>query len=583
LKAENGNLENLNQHFKDMTNEMDEIKETQEQANTEDKRLAARKKKTESRRQQALIRILLVAGILVLINIIALRIFFRWDLTPNKIYTLSDASKNIVAKLDDKLIIKAYFTDNLPAPYNNNRRYLQEILDDYRNASDGKISYEIISPSDEEQLEKDAQKYGIQPVQVQTFEGDRAAAMKAYMGMVFLYEGKQETIPFIGNTLNLEYDITATINRMAEEDLKKVGILTGSNMPGIDKISKVNQHLSKFYNVTNVDASKNNPIPQDIKTLIVFSPRHQQNQMMGMQQQPPAEVPEHIKFAVDQYIMNGGRVVFLLSRINVSSQQQFQIAQTIKTGFEDMLQNYGIYIDDDILMDKECAMVSVPVNLGGLQMFTQMPFPYYPRIFNINRDIPSFAGVGQIFLGFTSSIDINQAQNKGVRVTPLLKTSPKTGKSEQFAIVQASGRMFPDSLFKSSELTVGAVYEGSFQSFYKDKQIPADTSEGSSPAPATIKDASSETKLILIGNSDFPLDEFKGPDENLLFFANLIDYMTDDIGLSQIRMKDAQPKPLESVEDSTKSIVKYAMLAGPPILVLLYGISRWKKKKSNRT
>lgn len=73
----------------------------------------------------------------------------------------------------------------------------------------------------------------------------------------------------------------------------------------------------------------------------------------------------------------------------------------------------------------------------------------------------------------------------------------------------------------------------------------------------------------MLGNGDFPQDEFRGPDESLLFFANMIDYMSDDAGLSLIRMKDSNPKPLESTEDSTKTIVKYGMLAGPPVLVLL--------------
>jgi hypothetical protein len=147
-------------------------------------------------------------------------------------------------------------------------------------------------------------------------------------------------------------------------------------------------------------------------------------------------------------------------------------------------------------------------------------------------------------------------------------------------MVQASGKMLPDSMFKFSNLNVGALYEGKFQSFYKGKQIPVDTASGSSPAPTSVKEESPDTKVILIGNGDFPQDEFRGPDENLLFFASLIDYMTDDAGLSAIRTKDANPKPLDSIEDSTKTIVKYTMLAGPPIIVLVYGIFRWRKKKA---
>src|SRR5258706_5493608 len=194
-----------------------------ESSENQDSRLENRQKKTDSRRQQALLRIGLLLGIRIIINIISLNLFYRLDLTGNKIYTLSKASKDIIGKLDDKLVVKAYFTDNLPAPYNNTRRYLKETLDDYRNYSKGNMQYEIISPSDETELEKDAQKYGIQPVQVQTYKDDRAEAMKAYMGMVFLYNGKQESLPFIGNVPNLEYEITGIIRRLTEKQLKKVG------------------------------------------------------------------------------------------------------------------------------------------------------------------------------------------------------------------------------------------------------------------------------------------------------------------------------------------------------------------------
>lgn len=567
----------------ELQNEEEVIEESSEEIE-QDSRLTGRKKKTESKRRQAIISVLLVAGILIVLNVIAVKVFFRWDLTPNKIYTLSDASKSIVTRLDDKLVVKAYFTDNLPAPYNNNRRYLQELLDDYRNASDGKITYEIISPSDQDELEKEAQKYGIQPVQVQTVKNDRAEALKAYMGMVLLFGGKQEAIPFIGNTENLEYEITGVINRLTQPELKKIGILTGNGMPGVEKISKVNQYLTKFYNVTNVDASKNNPIPADIKTLVVFSPKapQQQQQQMGMQQTPPPIVPENVKFAIDQYIMNGGKVIFMMSRVNVASQQQFQIAQVANTGLEDLLENYGAKLNNTIITDKECAFVQVPVQQGPLQMYTQIPFPYYPKIVNINRDIPSFANIGQVFLGFTGDIDLNFAGSKGIKGMPLLTTSPKTGLSNEFAIVQASGQMLPDSMFKAKDLSVGAIYEGVFKSFYNGKPVPSDTTAGSSPVPTSVKPESPAGKIIVLGNGDFPQDDFRGPDESLLFFANMIDYMSDDAGLSAIRMKDANPKPLDSIEDSTKTIVKYGMLAGPPVLVLLYGLLRWRKRKAAR-
>jgi ABC-type uncharacterized transport system involved in gliding motility auxiliary subunit len=278
--------------------------------------------------------------------------------------------------------------------------------------------------------------------------------------------------------------------------------------------------------------------------------------------------------------MNGGRVIFMLSKISVSAQQQFQFAQSMNVGLEDMLENYGVKVNNDILRDKECAYVSVPVQQGPIQFYTQIPFPYYPKIININKDLPAFSGIGQVFLSFTTDIDTSAAAPKGIRVTPLLTTSPKTGVDKEIAIVQATGRMLPDSMFRFSNLPVGAIYSGVFNSFYKGKTIPADTAAGSSQVPSQVKEQSPETRIIVIGNGDFALDEFRGPDENIIFFANMIDYMTDDVGLSEIRLKDANPKPLKQIEDSTRKILKYGLLVVPPLLVLGYGLLRWRKRKS---
>jgi len=225
----------------------------------------------------------------------------------------------------------------------------------------------------------------------------------------------------------------------------------------------------------------------------------------------------------------------------------------------------------------------VPVNQGGMQFYTQMPFPYYPKIININQNIPAFSGIGQIYLGLTSSLDTSIAGPKGISVEPLLTTSAKTGLLNDIAVIQATGKMLPDSMFKASNVPVGVLYSGKFSSFYKGKVVPADTASGSAPVPVNIKEVSPDTKIIAIGNDDFILDDFRGPDENLAFFSSMIDYMTDDAGLSEIRQKDATPKPLKSVEDSTRKIVKYGLLAGPPVLVLLFGVFRWRKRKASRS
>jgi ABC-type uncharacterized transport system involved in gliding motility auxiliary subunit len=237
-------------------------------------------------------------------------------------------------------------------------------------------------------------------------------------------------------------------------------------------------------------------------------------------------------------------------------------------------------VRSDILADKECAMVSIPVQTDPFPIYTQVPFPYYPRIANINRDLPSFAPIPQVFLGFSSSLDTAVAMMKGVKVTPLLSTSNKTATYNELAIIQVTGKNLPDTMFKSSSLVVGAIFNGKYTSFYKDKTIPSDTAAGSSPPQTVVKPESPpDTRLVLVANGDFVQDEFRGPAENAEFLASLIDYMSDDAGLSQIRQKDANPKPLNPMEDSTRTLSKFALLIGPPLIVLVYGLMRWKRKK----
>ncbi|HMK38220.1 MAG TPA: GldG family protein, partial [Bacteroidota bacterium] len=134
-----------------------------------------------SLRSQTLIRAGITLAILIALNIISIRIFARFDLTRNSQFTLSEASKSLVRSLDDKVTVRAYFTEDLPAPYNNNRRALLDELNDYRAYARGNFQFEFVDPSGEKG-EMDAQQQGIAPLQVQVIKEDKAQVQRAYMG-----------------------------------------------------------------------------------------------------------------------------------------------------------------------------------------------------------------------------------------------------------------------------------------------------------------------------------------------------------------------------------------------------------------
>ena len=141
---------------------------------------------------------------LILLNLTSRDIYHRFDLTDNKKFSLSSSSDSILAKLDDRLTIKVYFSDELPGDLGNTRRFLQDILEEYR-AESNEISFFFHDPESDSELEEQAGKDGIQPVQMQALENDQMTVKKVYLGMVLLYENKKETIPLIQTTAGLEY------------------------------------------------------------------------------------------------------------------------------------------------------------------------------------------------------------------------------------------------------------------------------------------------------------------------------------------------------------------------------------------
>ncbi|MFT5368696.1 MAG: ABC-type uncharacterized transport system involved in gliding motility auxiliary subunit, partial [Candidatus Latescibacterota bacterium] len=125
--------------------------------------------------------------LVVLANVVSRNFFFRLDLTENQIYSLSPSSQGVIAKIDDLLTAKVYFSDNMPGQYGNTKRYLQDILEEYAAFSGGNFRFEFYVPDDDEQLALEAQKSGIQPVQLQVIENDKMEVKRVYMGMVLLY------------------------------------------------------------------------------------------------------------------------------------------------------------------------------------------------------------------------------------------------------------------------------------------------------------------------------------------------------------------------------------------------------------
>ena len=527
-------------------------------------------------KKDALIKLAIIIGIIVVINVISKRVFTRVDLTKNKTYTLSTVSKDLVSNLDDKLLVKAYFSSNLPPPYNNLRRQVQDLLDDYRSYSKGNMNYEFLNPTSEgegegNELDKEAQKYGIQAVQIQAMDNDKLEVKRAYLGLVFLYGGKQETIPVVQSADNLEYEITNLIKKMQTTVKKKVGFLTGHGEVELSKLQQIQGVLNQQYEVKTIDLKTVSVIEPELKTLVVMSPKQLFN--------------ESDKFKLDQFIMSGGNVAFLIDKITPNFQQQIAMGTEVKTNLNDLLFNYGINIKTDLIRDLQCSAVQVQSQIG---FPISINYPFFPVITNIAKNIPAFQNLKSVVLTFASSLDTNNKLPEGVSVTPLLTTSDKSGVAEGFFFLnieqfQNMTKKGADTLFNQKGYMVGGIYSGMFKSFYEGKEMPADTSQGwVQYTGQRLSKSVKPGKLIAIGDGDFANEENKPPRENLTFFVNMVDYLMDDMGLAEIRTKSSSESPIEETSDGTKKFIKYFNLIFPPVLVLLIGLYKWNQKKQKK-
>jgi gliding-associated putative ABC transporter substrate-binding component GldG len=510
---------------------------------------------------------LLLVVVIVLVNVIALRYFTRIDLTGEKLYTLSDASKKLVGSLDDKFLVKAFYTADLPAPYNNNRRYLQDQLDEYRAYAGGNFHYEFIDPKSSPEVEQEAQRYGIPPVQVQVLKEDKFQVDNAYMGLVFLYGDKQERIPVIRSTSNLEYEISSAIKKLTSKELKKVGFLAGQGEPELEQFKRLQEILTKQYQVTRVDMTGGRAVPSDVAVLVIAAPTR--------------KFTSWEKFLIDQYLMKGGRVAFFLNKVDISLQGQ--TGRALDLGLDDMLATYGVRVNTDLVRDKSCAYVQVSQQAGFMVIQNQIPFYYLPRSSNFEESNPLVRGLNSVVLYFASSIDTSLARAKGLNARVLLTSSAESGRQENVFAVDPMMPVTP-AMFAEKYIPLVVTVEGSFVSPFASTPVETDSTVTTPIDTAgRVLTSRSLSKIAVVGDGDFMQDQYSGGNpDNFLLASNLVDWLADDIGLAQIRARNSGDRPLDEVSDQSRDLLKGVNLAVPPLIVIFVGIFRWRWRVAAR-
>jgi len=517
--------------------------------------------------------LLLLLAVLVAVNVLSTRFFYRFDVSEGEIFTLSDYSRQVVADLKDPVTVKAYFSRNL-GQYNNVRQHVKDKLADYRSYSHGKFSFELIDPGEDEQLKQEAAGYGVQPIQMQTLEDDKLEVKLVWMGLVFLYGDKKEIMPTIPQINNLEYDFTSLLKRLTAAAPTRIGILQGHGEPlPDDQLAFLTEMLSKNYYIEPVDLTKVHHIDTGLQALLLISPTENYS---------PAALA-----LLDEYFMYGGRLGIFTNNVETNMQnQQGSLQGSLRNhGLHELLSAWGVSIQDNLVMDQQCG--KAPTSSGGRGIFSMfsvmMHYPHFPRVTGFNSDMSISKGVEIVQLFYPSSLDTSVATHTGVKVEPFVWSSPHTqemkGRFQLGIQQQYSPADFPDG-----RQIFGAAYSGSFPAGRHDAGLL--DSLGINLLPA-----SPENRLAVCGDGNFInnifLTKFLRTEQqrimaNLGFAQNIVDWLVQDEGLINIRSKVVVERPLRETTAGTRTFIKWLNILGAPVILVGFGIVRWQMKRNRR-
>ena len=489
--------------------------------------------------------LILIGAILVVVNLIGLTVFGRLDLTDDGVYSLSDASISLVEDLDDPVTFKAYFTDELPAPYSSNRRFLKDKLDDYRAYGGNNVQYRFVDPGEDESLAEEAQRYRIPPVQIQVIEKDNVQLKNAYMGLAIEYGGEREVIPVVQDLSTLEYDITSAVRRLTRDELPTVGFLTGHGEPNIfEDMPTLRQGLGRNYDVSAVSITDSvlNTVPDAL--LIVA---------------PADTIPDDHLRAIDRFVLNGGRLGLMLNM--VSADLQAGQASALNVGLEPLLRAYGIGLQSNLVTDLESSAVTVQQQTGFFNIARQIEYPFFPIASRFSQDNLMVSRLREVLFYFVSSVDTTLSVPAGVDVEPLVYSSPRSASQEGFFFIQPNLEVRPQ--YSDGPFILSAAYSGNFPSAF----------DGSRESVST--------RIAVVGDGDFLNESLLGRiPGNIELGLNMVDWLVQESDLLSIRAKKIEPRALREVSDEVRPWIKYANMLLPALAVVLFGLFRWRSRRN---
>ena len=547
---------------------------------------------SRSAKRQSIVRLFLLFGILVLMNILAQFVFERFDMTEENRYSLSSSSKELAKGLDDIVYFKIYLDGDLPPGFLKLKNSLKEMLDEFRIYSNDNIEYEFIDPSanpDEKQrveLYKQLSEKGLYPTNLEENDKGQQSQKIIFPGAIVNYRsievpmqilkskfGGSSDVMLNNSIENLEYEISNVLRKISKQKGTSIAFLRGQNELPTKQISDAANGLNDFYIVDTVKINGQLDALKDYKLLIIAK--------------PDTLFDEKDKFIIDQFIMKGGRILWLIDKMamNMDSLEtkSTNIAIPLDLNIDDMLFRYGVRINNDFVMDMQAAPIPVVTGYVGNQPKQEIfPWYYYPLLSADSKN-PIVKNLNMVKTEFASSIDTIETEDV---VKTVLLTSSKLSRL-QMSPARVSLNILREKAdpmaFNRRNIPIAVLLEGNFNSNYENRLPDAIANDKA----IAFKTKSEKTKMIVVSDGDviasyvskkgnvYPLgyDRFTRQSfGNKSFILNCIDYLCDNNGVLELRSKEIKMRLLDPAKIESPKFVQWMNVILPTIIIIIFGV-----------
>jgi ABC-2 type transport system permease protein len=543
---------------------------------------------------QSLTELGLVLGLLILLNLILTNYFFRIDLTSENRYSLSESSKKLATKVDDVLFVKVYLEGDFPAGFKRLRQSTKEMLDEFSAYTNGKMQYEFIDPFENADAKKaneilrELGEKGLQPTNVQIKKDDESTQKLIVPGAVFYYKGKEFPVNLlkaqfgqgpeevINESIELmEYEIANVLRKCVETKVKQIAFIDDHGELGRWDVADASQELKEFYAVTRIPLALQTPQSLMKNDALIIA-------------KPTTQYSEYEKFLLDQFVMHGGKILWLLESQIADMDSMGRNAMFMTGSYDlnvnDMLFKWGVRVNPNMVQDLQCNAIPILSTLrNGTPQQKLLPWMFFP-VAAPSQQNPHIIvkGIDPVFFQFASSIDTTS--NKDIKKTILLTSSPYSRTVGAPVKVDLNmARTQPDpTMFNAGNVPLAVLLEGKFVSLFQYRP-------GAKTDALPYKPFIENGKMIVVSDGDvirnqrkestgeiFPLGYDRYTNQqfgNKRFLLNCMDYLCDDSGIIEVRAKEIKLRLLDKGRLKTERLKwQLVNLFIPIAIMLIFGL-----------